>query len=383
MAAGKAAPACLAAPAAASGAGMSMAASLDAGTLAATPRWFPHLLDPLTDRVLLVEKTEADYRDSAFLDERSLKADRPRHAVEWRHLAAAFPPAARRDLRYIFHIGHVGSTLISRLLGELPGLLALREPLILRVFADMLGQRGEPEALWDPQSIPGRLDVLTALLSRTFRPEQRALVKATSFVSEIAADLVPAGSRALLLHARPQRYLETILAGPNSRQELAMTARDRLKRLHRSAGGPRWRLWEMGEGERAAMAWAAETASLARAAESLPAGSALWLDFDAFLAAPAASLAALAGFLGVPLDPAGAERLAADPLMRRYSKATEYEYSAELRETVLAAARREQAPAIAAGLRWLDSAARDCAPVARALEAAAAGSTDAAATAIR
>lgn len=357
------------------GAGMSAAASLSAGTLAATPLWFPHLLDPVTDRVLLVEKTEADYRDSAFLDERSLKPDGARHAVEWWHLGAAFPPAARRDVQYIFHIGHVGSTLVSRLLGELPGVLALREPLILRVFAEMLGQRGQAEALWDPDSIPGRLDVLTALLSRAFRPEQRALVKATSFVSEIAADLVPTGSRALLLYARPERYFETILAGPNSRQELAMTAPDRLKRLHRAVGGERWKLWEMGEGERLAMAWAAEMASLARAAKTLPAGSAMWLDFDAFLAAPAQSLVALTAFLGVPLDPAGAEHLAADPLMRRYSKAAEYEYSRELREAVLAEARREAAPAIAAASRWLAAAGRDCPAVAAALEHAA--STDA------
>ena len=355
---------------------MDEAASLNAGTLAATPLWFPHLLDPVADRVLLVEKTEADYRDSAFLDERSLKPDRARHGVEWWHLAAAFPPEARRDAHYIFHIGHVGSTLISRLLGELPAILALREPLILRVFAERLGERGQAEALWDPASIPARLDLLTALLSRTFRAEQRAMVKASSFVSEIAADLVPAGSRALLLYARPERYAETILAGPNSRQELAMNAQGRLRRLHRAAGEERWRLWEMGEGEKVAMAWAAEMASLAAAAEALPEGSVMWLDFDSFLAAPAQALASLAGFFGVELDPAGAEHLAADPLMRRYSKAAEYEYSRELREEVLAGARREQAPAIAASRRWLDEAALACPAVAAAV-ARAAGATGA------
>lgn len=355
---------------------MNAAASLNAGALAATPHWFPHLLDPATDRLLLVAKAEGEYRDAAFLDERSLKADGARHGVEWWHLAAAFPPAARRDVQYIFHIGHVGSTLVSRLLGELPQLLSLREPLLLRTFAEMLAERGQAEALWDPASIAGRLDVLTALLSRTFRPEQRALVKATSFVSEVAVDLVPAGSRAILLYARPERYFETILAGANSREELAMTAQARLRRLNRAAGEARWRLWEMGEGERVAMAWAAEIASLGRAAAALPEGSAMWLDFDALLAAPARTLETLAEFIGVPLDAPSAEHLAADPLMRRYAKATEYEYSRELREAVLAEARLEAAPAIAAARRWLDSAARDCPAVAQAVERVAA-STDA------
>ena len=36
------------------------------------------------------------------------------------------------DARWIFHIGHVGSTLISRLLGELEGVLSVREPRSLR-----------------------------------------------------------------------------------------------------------------------------------------------------------------------------------------------------------------------------------------------------------
>jgi hypothetical protein len=350
---------------------MNSAATLTAGALAGSPRWFPHLLDPCSDRVLLVEKDEADYRDASFLDDRSLPSDRTRHGVEWRHLAAAFEPSARRDVQYIFHIGHVGSTLISRLLGELPGLFALREPLILRTFAEMLAQRGEAEALWDPQSIPARLDVAAALLSRTFRPQQRALVKATSFVSEAAADLVPAGSQALLLYARPRRYIETILAGPNSRQELAVTARDRLKRLHRAAGEPRWRLWEMGEGERVAMAWAAETASLVAAAERLGDGRFLWMDFDDFLAAPAASLQILAGFFGEAVDEAEAARLAAHPLMSRYSKAAEHEYSRELREQLLAEARREHAPALSAALRWLDSAGRDSDAVAKAIRSTA------------
>ncbi|HEX8621349.1 MAG TPA: hypothetical protein VF718_05200 [Allosphingosinicella sp.] len=353
---------------------MNGAASLSAGTLAATPLWFPHLLDPVTDRVLLVEKAEADYRDSAFLDERSLKTGGPRHGVEWWHLGAAFPAAARRDVQYIFHIGHVGSTLVSRLLGELPGVLSLREPLILRTFAERLAERGLPEALWDPASVAGRLDLLTALLSRTFRREQRALVKASSFVSEIAADLVPAGSRALLLYVRPERYFETILAGPNSRQELAMTAQGRLRRLHRAAGAERWRLWEMGEGEKVAMAWAAEMASLEQAATALGEGRSMWLDFDSFLAAPAEALARLAAFLGMELDAAGAQHLAADPLMRRYSKAAEYEYSRELREEVLAQARSEQAGAIEAARRWLDSASAECPAVAASVERAA--STD-------
>ncbi|MEA3001712.1 MAG: hypothetical protein QOH81_500 [Sphingomonadales bacterium] len=335
---------------------------------APSPAWFPHLLDPINDRVLLVRKSEEEYRDAAFLDERSLRPDGERQVVDWSVLAQSVPAEARRDVQYIFHIGHVGSTLISRLLGELPDVLALREPLIIRTMDEMLAERGQPEALWDPASLPARLDVMTALLSRTFRAEQRAMAKATSFTSESAAELVPAGSKALLLHVSPQRYIETILAGENSRRNLRATAPARLKRLHRRSGEHRWNLWEMSEGARTAMAWAAETTSLARAEEALPQGAAFWMDFDSFLAAPAESLQALAAFFGARLGAEEADGLARHPLMGRYSKATEHEYGARQREELLAEVRRDHAEAIADGLRWLEEAARDIPAIARCLE---------------
>jgi hypothetical protein len=337
----------------------------------ASPRWFPHYYEAATDSVLVVERSESDYRAASFLDDRSLTPRTPRHLVPWSQIAGAVPAGARRDVQYIFHIGHVGSTLVSRLLGELPQVFALREPVILRDFAERLAERGAPGALWPEDSVSGRLDALTALLSRTFRPEQRALAKATSFVSEHAADLVPSGSRALLLYAAPERYVANILAGPNSRHEIAATAESRLERLHRRAGESRWRLADMGEGERIGMVWASEMGSLAQAAERLGAETALWLDFDAFLAAPAEWLRTLAGFFGA--DAAAAAALAAHPLMGRYSKAPEHSYSAGLRDALLAEAQAEHAAELHAGLRWIEAAARESRHVARALELASTG----------
>ncbi|MEA3037809.1 MAG: hypothetical protein QOE79_322 [Sphingomonadales bacterium] len=326
---------------------------------AATPHWFPQRYDAASDSVLLVARSEADFRAAAFLDERSLAPGIPSHLVPWPTVAGAVPSDARRDIQYIFHLGHVGSTLISRLLGELPEVLALREPQILRDVAACLEQ-----GVWDAE----RLDALTALLSRTFRPEQRAMAKASSFVSEIAAELVPAGSRALLLFASAEAYLGNILGGPNSRQDVAATAADRLERLHRRTARNRWSLGDLSEGETVAMAWACEMTSLEQAADRLGETRVTWLDFDTFLADPASRLGRLAEFFG--LDASAAQALATHPLMGRYSKAPEYEYDATLRDEVLAEARREHGAAIAEGLRWLERAARESHVVARCLDVA-------------
>jgi hypothetical protein len=304
----------------------------------ATPAYLPFELDPGSGRVALLRLDEADYRAASFLDQRVLRPDSVLIETDWAKLV--LPAEARRDVQYIFHIGNVGSTLISRLLGELPEVFALREPLLLRTFAA------------DPPG-PADFDRLTALLSRTFRPEQRANVKATSFTSELADRLVPADSKALFLYARPDRYLENILAGANSWQTLQALSPVRLARLQGRCPGLAADPAAMHDGLKAALGWACEMSSLEAAAARLPAGTVLWLDFDTFLADPAAHLAAVARHFGHDPDAATIRAIVEGPLMGRYSKAPDYEYSPDLRRRILADARHRHGPAISDGLNWI------------------------------
>ena len=305
---------------------------------AASPEWLPFAADPATDGLAFLRMTEADYRAASFLDQRMLGPASEIRQAPW----PAMPADARRDAQYIFHIGNVGSTLISRLLGELDTVFALREPLLLRSFAE------SPPA-------PERFDTLTALLSRTFRPGQRANVKATSFTSEIADRLVPPGARALFLYATPSHYLENILAGENSWQTLQALSPIRLARLQRRCPGLDADVAAMHDGLRAALGWACEMSSLEAAASLLPAGTIMWLDFDLFLADPAAHFAAIASHFDHAADEATARAICEGPLMGRYSKALDYEYSPALRREILADARRRHAAPIRDALNWLEA----------------------------
>ena len=318
--------------------------------ISAGPEWFPHELDAAGERASLLRMSEEDYRRASFLDQRILTPASQTRQVAWTQLAQAMPADARRDVQFIFHIGNVGSTLISRMLGELPGVFALREPLLLRSFAELV-------ARWPDSEAEQRIATLRALLSRTFRPGQRAIVKATSFTSEIAARLVPPGSAALFLFATPQHYLENIMAGENSGRTAEMLAPSRVARLARRCPGFAVDPARLPPAHKAALGWACEMSSLEVNAAQLPPGRAMWLDFDLFLTAPAGHFAAVAAHFGHALEPATARAVAEGPLLRRYSKAPEYEYSPQLRHDILAEARWTHGAAIRDALGWLSQLA--------------------------
>jgi len=281
-----------------------------------------------------IRLTEAGYREASFLDARILGPGMPSRTIPWaaaREAADALPEACD----FIFHIGHGGSTLLSRLLAS-PRVLPLREPAILR----MLAQSDEVYA--------ARGDVMFRLWSRSFAPDQRALIKATSFVSEIAAKILarPSKPRAIFLTTKPETYLATILGGPNSRQEAQMLASSRRARLEQRLGAvPAAR----SEGEIIAQGWAAEMTALAAPRERV-----LRLDSDEFFAEPAAALRAAFDHLGIEISDADIAAIVSGPDMRRYSKAPEHAYDLALRNDVLAAARAEHGEEIRRGLRWLE-----------------------------
>lgn len=317
-------------------------------------RWLAQAVD-LNSRVLrVVEMSPDDYRAVSFLDDRLLQQPRTAALIHWDQVAAAIPAGARRDARWIFHIGHVGSTLVSRLLGEVPRVLAIREPRLLRDLTIAPAAQREPF-----------LSATTALMSRAFADSEIALVKATSMASEIAGGLVPPGERALFLYAAPRAYVATILAGENSRRELQMLLPHRAQRM---AG----RVAALGEtrtshAHAAAAAWACEMTALEAAAEVMDDRQLLWADFDELLGNLEAWLTEAAAFFGLDAPREQLRAIANGPLVRRYSKALEYEYSPELRQELLAEATADNSAAIDSAMTMLRSAAARSPLLARAL----------------
>lgn len=315
--------------------------------------WLAQALDPTQGVVRLVAMSRESYRAASFLDDRLLQQSIDAELVPWPPLEQAVSGELRSDGRWIFHIGHVGSTLISRLLGELPHVLAVREPRLLRDLA-----------ISPPEMRHAYVGSVAKLMSRTFADDEIACIKATSFASEIAPELVPSGERALFIYAKPRNYIASILAGENSVKEMHTLAGTRSQRLARHGirfADPR------NDAELAAIAWACEMTSLEAAAERMADRQIDWADFDVMLADLPSELARFANFFGFGADKTQLTAIASGPLMQRYSKALEYEYSPSLREELIVGALHLHRREIDAALAMLRAAADKSPLLARAL----------------
>jgi hypothetical protein len=333
---------------------MSSAPSPEA--IARDATWLVQALDPAAGMARLVAMNRDSYRAASFLDDRLLQRPVDAQPLPWPNVEAAVEGELRSDARWIFHIGHVGSTLVSRLLGEIPGVLAIREPRLLRDLAV------------SPTEVRERyLASVPKLMSRTFAADEIACVKATSFASEIAAELVPPGERALFMYARPRNYVASILAGENSLKELHALADYRVQRLaRRGIVFPASR----NDSDRAVAAWACEMTTLEAAAEAMPDRQIQWADFDAMLSGMPAALGRTAAFFGFAADAEQIGAIARGPLMQRYSKALEYDYSPSLRQDLIADATDRHGRDIDAALAMLQAAAEKSTLLARALSRA-------------
>jgi hypothetical protein len=305
-----------------------------------SPDLFPFHCSEDGNWVQFLRLNEHDYRNASFLDQRLLSDSREHAAtkktgnVPWSLL---YPWTLEMPVAcdFIFHISHCGSTLVARMLGEHSNCFALREPWILRHLTQEPGDE--------------RILAFLALWSRTYRPEQRALIKATSFVSEIGVRLMTLASdaRALLMHVPPETFLASVLDG--SMSDIDAQLPSRCNRLSRTIPIQLESLAGLSPGERAALSYLAEMESLETIAATFP-DRTLRLDFDAFLGAPKRHLEEIAQGFGLIGQ---VNAMLSEDLTKRYAKKTEVVYDATYRQRLIDQAQKNHGAEIERGLAWL------------------------------
>lgn len=327
-----------------------------AALLPASPDAYPQAVDLVRHLVLVIRMDPRSFRGASFLDDRILS---PGTQGAWLPVAAAADAAsritARKPLHFIFHSGHVGSTLVSRLLDETGVVLSLREPLPLRTLAEAEESLDRPESLLSREQFDGLLDLLLALWGRGYESTRAIVVKATSSTGCLAPAILrraPA-ARAIYLNLRAEPYLATLLGGANSAIDLRGHGPGRMRRLLAGRSLPVSPLHALSTGELAALGWLAESLSQA-AARVNGAERVLSLDFDEFLADVQGGLTRVIAHFGLPHDPAFLAAVGRNPVLHQYSKAPELPFPPGERGERLASARREQRAEIARGIAWLE-----------------------------
>lgn len=323
------------------------------------PEFLPFKLDLVGGRVLWLRLTAAQRRDAAFLDERAQPAD-----VEggWLPLASLLPadgddvPSTETpSAGALFHIGHCGSTLLSRLLEGWGGVDGLREPLPLRTLAEAWPLLPSPQSRLSPLQAPRLLQALWARWSQPLPPATGNLVKATSGCNGLIAPLLARAPtlRAILLDLPLRPYLATLLKAPASVRDAAHAAGERLADLQARGHAEGVALHRLSLPQQCAMGWLAERVRFGALGVD---ARVLRVDFETLLARPEATLRAVAAHLA--LDPTGADSAMTSPAWGRYSKAQDHAYSPLDRAHDLALASARHREGIDAGVAWVQAQLR-------------------------
>lgn len=322
--------------------------------LAQGPDFLFQDVDVVNRRGLIVQFGREAYRGASFLDHRAFRKDT---LGAWLALdrilqqtgELAEPPAAHA----IFHVSHCGSTLVSRLLAELPGCLPVREPLTVLACAQERRELDRPFSRLDQPGWDKLFDTTVKLLSRVYRPGERVCIKATSACSNLVTPFLrrSAASKALLLYTDLETWLTVMLRNDDVRGNGRFYAQAWLKDLHALSGRKDLRLASMSDAEMFAVNWLTTLLHFERARQD-SAARVRHCDFENLLADPGGELEAIGRFL--ELDTARVPELVTGPLMKSYAKRPGEAFDAATRARELQEAKYAQASEIAAGLRYAE-----------------------------
>ncbi len=319
-----------------------------------SPRLYPHSLDMEKGAALVFEADQDFYRNAIFLDQRVLtegtKGAWVPLQVLWDQVRAG-QGGRVAPANFIFHTGHCGSTLISRLLDEVPSVLGLREPLALRTLAVGHNVR---------ETLPGgayedTFSLTYQLLSRRFSPEQQVIIKATSMCNNLGSLLLSKNSanRGLLLFVTLEIYLTNMLDKKET-PDIEGFFKHRLAGLEKRVPELEINFAEMTKPEKIAFSWLAEAAELADLAGGREKQQVLLMDFDQFLKEREIHLELIFNHFNLPGEEEALARMQASPVFNDYAKQPGFAFNAENRVAILKESRAANKEAIDKGIAFVE-----------------------------
>lgn len=291
------------------------------------------------------------YQRSIFLDRRI----QPKSATgEKVSLASLYGAQERigaqpRDIGYIFHIAHCGSTLLARALDVKDSNLVCREPMALRQLG-VQGAKSFGQPLGDEWR--RRANLAAALLSRRYNADGPVVLKANVPVNFIIDPLMALRPQqpAIFLHFSLEHYLLAVLRSAGHAQWLDRVSTELQGGIDGATGGASA---TQTPPALAARLWLAQMLEYAKALEKYP--NAASLDAEAFFNRPREVLAASFAHFGQQIPGTQLDAIVQSDLFTRYSKDPNMAYDNATRISLQEALRRELGGALTEARRWLEA----------------------------
>lgn len=318
------------------------------------PRLFVEDLDlSFEGRWRIAPTTPSDFKQSTFLDNRIKLSDPNQKWVLPTSDILNLNIVENKSIKYIFHISHVGSTLISKLLDECERVYSLREPVILRKLAAYKAEIDSPESFVEPRIIEAAIKQSQLLLARPFDPSQTVIVKASSFTNELSDSILGGVLRptSLMIYCKINVFLPVIFKG-NGWGDIIGLSRSRILRLYKMLDNKFCCLYSLSPGELIAMNWLCEMMTLFLSAQNHPA-QVMWIDFDDFLLRKSEYISDISKHLGLNLTDAEQMAIVQSELFSKYSKNDSIQFNAEDRARELKEVNLKHEKEIEKGILWL------------------------------
>ncbi|MFT5139708.1 MAG: hypothetical protein ACI9CB_001359 [Rhodothermales bacterium] len=332
-----------------------------------SPNW--HLFNCSVELKLfkLAWLEEEDYRTVVFLDQRMNIPLENFRQESFGALSKLFPKnlEIEHPAAYIFHVGHCGSTLLSRALSIPAKVLPVREPLTLRFLAEQMHNFPRPTSLLSEREYERLSVIILSSLERRFADDQLPIIKATSTCNNLIGPILEtqAQRRAILMFQSFESYLAGRFKNRQISTDLRVQAKLRMEEWLKIPGAPPLNLSDLSPPQLVALAWLTSMYRILTASEQFPEQTFL-LDFTLFLEAPDQHLSQLAEFLGLAHE----KKTIVDGYQRvstQYSKSSdfdhsksaklEFEYTPETRLMAFDQARRINGEQIKLGVNWVKS----------------------------
>lgn len=318
------------------------------------PALFPEKIDLQNKNLYFCNMEPDNYRQSPFLDHRTVKKNDESKVIGLDQLMAENPIVAPESSHYIFHNAFCCSTLFSRCLNSVESALVLREPNVLMEQASIYRFSGtQMLPAMDMQFADNIFKLLSVLMARRFEPCDEVIIKPTDSCNNMMSQLLATNpeNKGLIIYSDIEHFLTAIFKNPQREEWVKVRAvelsLDEMKKNGNVKANPE----TLNSYQKSALVWVLHINKFKNILASEIGSKVKTINNEVFMKSPVDVIEEYLDFLGIAVDH---DKLSDDvaKIMKGHSKSSELSYSNEQRENEYLEARNKYDNEIKESIAW-------------------------------